>query len=123
MRVALEVLEHFPGGVSFVDLSPITDPRLVAHTISSAFRVRQESGLPVLDVLTEHLRDRVALMILDNFTGVGWGGDRCDHPSGSARRPGTPSQGGAYRGHARGAILPVDAGSLAPLSRHGMHGQ
>lgn len=74
-RLAVEAASHlperFPDGVFFVDLSPIRDPRLVPDTIASALRFRQESsGRPVLEILTDHLRDRAVLLVLDNFEQV-----------------------------------------------------
>jgi predicted ATPase/class 3 adenylate cyclase len=78
-RLAIEaagrLAEAFPDGTFFVDLSPITDPRLVADTIASALRLRTESGLPVLDIVTDHLRDRAVLMVMDNFEQVLEGAD------------------------------------------------
>jgi predicted ATPase len=50
-------------GVFFVDLSPITDPRLVPDTIATALLLRAESvGRPVLEILTDHLRNRSLLL-------------------------------------------------------------
>jgi predicted ATPase/class 3 adenylate cyclase len=74
-RLALEaarnLVDRHPDGVFFVDLSPITDPRLVPDTIASALHFRQEgSGRPALEILTDHLRDRNALLVLDNFEQV-----------------------------------------------------
>lgn len=71
LEAAARLLDGFPDGVFFVDLSTITDPRLVPDAIVSALRFRPErSGRPVLEILTEHLRDRTALLFLDNFEQV-----------------------------------------------------
>ncbi|MGH2724226.1 MAG: ATP-binding protein [Actinomycetota bacterium] len=70
VEVARRLAEAFPDGTYFVDLSPITDPRLVADTIATALRIRVESMLEVLDVITEHLRDRTVLLVIDNFEQV-----------------------------------------------------
>jgi predicted ATPase/class 3 adenylate cyclase len=70
VEAARRLAEAFPDGTYFVDLSPITDPRLVAETIASTLRIRVESMLEVLDVITEHLRDRTVLLVLDNFEQV-----------------------------------------------------
>jgi predicted ATPase/class 3 adenylate cyclase len=79
-RLAVEVarrsLDAFPDGSYFVDLSPITDPLLVPDSIASALRlVPERSGRSVLQILQEHLRDRTALLILDNFEQVLPGAD------------------------------------------------
>jgi hypothetical protein len=56
--------------VFFVDLSPITDPRLVPDTIASALLLRAESvGRPVLEILTDHLRNR-SLLLTTTFPGA-----------------------------------------------------
>jgi predicted ATPase len=76
VEAARERLSRFPDGVFFVDLSSITDPLLVPDTIASAIRFPAESsGRPVLEVLTDHLRDRSTLLLLDNFEQVLPGAD------------------------------------------------
>jgi predicted ATPase/class 3 adenylate cyclase len=79
-RLAVEVargsLDAFPDGSYFVDLSPITDPLLVPDSIASALLlVPERSGRSVLEILEEHLRDRTALLLLDNFEQVLPGAD------------------------------------------------
>ncbi|MFN2589307.1 MAG: adenylate/guanylate cyclase domain-containing protein, partial [Actinomycetota bacterium] len=71
---ALRLAGNFPDGTYFVDLSAIRDPRLVPDTIASALRLRPEGG-PVLEVVTDHLRDRTVLLVLDNFEQVVEGAD------------------------------------------------
>jgi predicted ATPase/class 3 adenylate cyclase len=76
VEAARHLLEGHPDGVFFVDLAPITDPRLVPDTIISALHFRQgSSGRPILEILTDHLRDRKALLVLDNFEQVLAGAD------------------------------------------------
>jgi predicted ATPase/class 3 adenylate cyclase len=70
IEAARRLAEDFPDGTYFVDLSPIIDPRLVADTIASALHLRVESMLEVLDVITDHLRDRAVLLMIDNFEQV-----------------------------------------------------
>jgi predicted ATPase/class 3 adenylate cyclase len=72
---AARLARDFPDGTYFVDLSAIRDPRLVPDTIASALRLRPESGLPLLEVVTDHLRDRTVLLVLDNFEQVVEGAD------------------------------------------------
>jgi class 3 adenylate cyclase len=79
-RLAVEVarrsVDAFPDGSYFVDLSPITDPMLVPDSIASALRFLPErSGRSVLEILQDHLRDRKALLLLDNFEQVLPGAD------------------------------------------------
>ena len=76
VQAARRVMGRFPDGVFFVDLSSVTDPQLVPDTIGSALKFRQESsGRPVLEILTDNLRDRTMLLLLDNFEQVLPGAD------------------------------------------------
>jgi predicted ATPase/class 3 adenylate cyclase len=76
VETARQLLDGHPDGVFFVDLSPIRDPRLVPDTIASALHFREgSSGRPILEILTDHLRDRNALLVLDNFEQVLSGAD------------------------------------------------
>ncbi len=72
-RLALEAagktLERFRDGVFFVPLAAITDPELVASTISDALALRHTT-VPPGERLTEYLSDLEMLVILDNFEQV-----------------------------------------------------
>jgi len=48
----------------------IGDPGLVAAEIASALAVRPESDRPEIDIVSEHLRDKELLLVLDNFEQV-----------------------------------------------------
>jgi predicted ATPase/class 3 adenylate cyclase len=67
LQAAGAVLEDYRDGVFLVELSPVTDPRLIASRIAHAVGVRVEGGRPALDTLQEQLRDREMLVVLDNF--------------------------------------------------------
>ena len=66
LKVAADQLDRFADGVFFVDLTPITDPDLVPSMIAQALLVRDEPGRDLLDTLTDHVRDRHLLIVLDN---------------------------------------------------------
>jgi predicted ATPase/class 3 adenylate cyclase len=70
IQVASRLLGSFTDGVFFVDLSSISDPTVVAPTVAKALAVPQQSGLPVLDAVKNHLRNRSALIVFDNFEQV-----------------------------------------------------
>jgi predicted ATPase/class 3 adenylate cyclase len=74
LEVAAESLADFRDGVFFVDLSATTIPEFVPATIAGALHLREQPGLPVLDTVVEHLRDRELLLVLDNFEQVVEGG-------------------------------------------------
>jgi predicted ATPase/class 3 adenylate cyclase len=69
-RLALEaaaaLLESFPDGVWFVDLSQLSDPALVSTTIAAALGVRDE-GSGLTDRLAALLSGKRSLLVLDNF--------------------------------------------------------
>jgi predicted ATPase/DNA-binding CsgD family transcriptional regulator len=70
LQVAAEVSEMFPGGVFFVNLSPISGPTLVVPAIAEALAIQERSGRSLLERLTEELRQRQMLLLLDNFEHV-----------------------------------------------------
>ena len=70
LKVANDHLDRFSDGVFFADLSPIFDPALVPPVIAQALVVRDEPGRELLDTLSEHLRDRQVLLVLDNMEQV-----------------------------------------------------
>jgi predicted ATPase/class 3 adenylate cyclase len=70
LAVGQELLEWFPQGLFFVDLSPITDPALVATTIAHTMGIREGGGLPPLENLKRYLSDKGMLLLLDNWEQV-----------------------------------------------------
>jgi predicted ATPase/class 3 adenylate cyclase len=66
VQLGAELMDDFPDGVWFVELAPLTDPRLVAQAVASVLSVKEEAGHPVIDALVKHVRDRRMLIILDN---------------------------------------------------------
>ena len=69
LAVATEVADRFPGGSWFVPLAAISDPDLVAATIAGTLGVLSAAGMP-LERVVEYLRERRALLVLDNFEQV-----------------------------------------------------
>jgi predicted ATPase/DNA-binding XRE family transcriptional regulator len=73
-RLALEVARQagaaFPDGVVFVPLAAIRDPELVLPTIAAALDVRETTAHPLPASLHTYLRDKQALLVLDNFEQV-----------------------------------------------------
>ena len=66
IQVAADLTERFPHGVWFVELAPLTDAGLIPQAMASLFGLREEPGRPLLATLTEYLRRRHLLLILDN---------------------------------------------------------
>ena len=107
LAVAADLAEAYRDGVWFVELAALADPALVPGAVAQVLAVREESRRPLLETLTDHLRDRHLLLVLDN----------CEHrtgrlqlarrgaaaglprPGGAGDQPGAPAGGG-------GAALP-----------------
>jgi predicted ATPase/serine/threonine protein kinase len=71
IQVAVDLVPCFEGGVSFVDLAPITEPSLVASTVARTLGVSESGDSSLVSVLCEHLNARgPTLLLLDNFEQV-----------------------------------------------------
>jgi predicted ATPase/transcriptional regulator with XRE-family HTH domain len=67
IQVAEQLLPHFPDGVWFVDLAPVTDPALLLPTVAIALGLPPASGLAPAAQLQIGLAGRRLLLVLDNF--------------------------------------------------------
>ena len=67
LQLAAEVANQFPDGAFWVPLAPITDPEIVPSTIAHALGVQVAGNEVPLDRLTEHVRGKRMLLVLDNF--------------------------------------------------------
>jgi len=66
LQIAAELLDQFRDGVWFVDLAPLSDPRLVGQMIVSSLVIPERQGLPILKRLLDYLRAKKFLLVLDN---------------------------------------------------------
>ena len=70
-QVAADLAGLFEGGVSFANLAPIADPRLVASAVAQAVGARESGDQPLVQAIAEHLRGvGPTLLLLDNFEQV-----------------------------------------------------
>jgi predicted ATPase/DNA-binding CsgD family transcriptional regulator len=74
LRVAAGVRRAFADGVWLVELSALQDRTLLEQTVADAVGLRDRSTRPALGVLTDHLADKEALLVLDNCEHLA---DRC----------------------------------------------
>ena len=69
-RLALQVaggkLGGFHDGVWLVELAPLADPVLVPQAVASALDVPEQPGRPLTEPLTDYLRSKSLLLLLDN---------------------------------------------------------
>src|SRR5512140_1589748 len=66
LQLAADVLPSFADGVWLAELAPLTDPALVVQTVGSLFHVREQLGMPLNELLTDYLREKDVLLVLDN---------------------------------------------------------
>ncbi|HCG02655.1 MAG TPA: hypothetical protein DEV93_19195, partial [Chloroflexi bacterium] len=66
LQAASELLEDFKDGVWLVELASLSQPELVAQAAAEALGVREEAGRPIAKTLSEWLRDKNLLLLLDN---------------------------------------------------------
>ncbi|RNM16782.1 ATP-binding protein [Nocardioides pocheonensis] len=65
LRVAHDLRRAFPDGVCLVELASLKDPDLLPHTLLAALGIREHSA-PATLVLSDYLRARHILLVLDN---------------------------------------------------------
>jgi len=66
LQLAAELLASFPDGVWLVELAALDSPDLVIQTTAAAFGLRGVPGISLLDMVTDYLRAKELLLILDN---------------------------------------------------------
>jgi predicted ATPase/serine/threonine protein kinase len=65
--LARRMLREFSDGVFFVDLGLLADVELVASAIAQPLGVHESGGVPVTERLKEFLKEKLLLIVLDNF--------------------------------------------------------
>jgi predicted ATPase/DNA-binding SARP family transcriptional activator len=66
LAVAQDLIEGFEGGVWWVDLASLSEPKLVPGAVASALGVREAPDRSLTEVVVEHLKPRKTLLVLDN---------------------------------------------------------
>lgn len=66
LHIAAELLELFPDGVWLAEFASLSDPILVPQTVAAVLGIRESSGRPIMALLTDFLRSKELLLILDN---------------------------------------------------------
>lgn len=67
LRLAIDHESQFLHGTFFVPLAAVTNPRLIDTTIARVLGLRETPGESAWGAVQAFLRDRVVLLILDNF--------------------------------------------------------
>jgi predicted ATPase/class 3 adenylate cyclase/DNA-binding NarL/FixJ family response regulator len=66
VQVAAQLVAHFPDGVWFVDLAPITNPAVVALTVARTLGLPDQPGRSTIEILQSFVGDRSMVLLLDN---------------------------------------------------------
>ena len=66
LEVAREQVPTFKDGAWLIELAPLVDAVYILSTIASTLRLREVQGVPLLDTVTDYLRGKQLLLILDN---------------------------------------------------------
>jgi predicted ATPase/class 3 adenylate cyclase len=66
VQVAAEQIGRFQDGVWLVELASLQNPAYVISTVASTFNLREAQGTPLLDTVTDFLRSKHLLLVLDN---------------------------------------------------------
>jgi predicted ATPase/class 3 adenylate cyclase len=65
VEAAGEVVDDYPDGVWFVDLSAVANGDLVDVSVAAALGLRPEPGRPVIQTIADHTASRRILLVLD----------------------------------------------------------
>jgi len=66
LALAAELLDQYPDGVWLVELASLVEPGLVPGAVAQALGVREEPGRALQATLVDHLKEKRALLVLDN---------------------------------------------------------
>ncbi len=66
LHLAGEVMEAYTDGVWLVELAPLADPGLVPQAVATVFGLKEEPGKSILLTLTQYLKSKNLLLLLDN---------------------------------------------------------
>ena len=66
LQLAADAMDHHPDGVWWVELAPLEDPELLQAAVTGAIGLQEVAGQASISTLIEHLRERRALLVLDN---------------------------------------------------------
>src|SRR6516225_4213787 len=66
LQIAADVIEGYRDGVWLVEFAPLADPAFVATTVASTLNVPEQPGRDITETLTNALRHKTLLLVLDN---------------------------------------------------------
>ena len=66
LQVAADLVAAYADGVWLVELAALSDPSLVVQAVASALGLREEPGRSLTETLTDYLKPKTLLLVLDN---------------------------------------------------------
>ena len=66
VALAAQMADRFEDGVWWVELAPLSDPRLVPQSVASVLRVQEPPGRSLTEAIADDLEDLEILLVLDN---------------------------------------------------------
>lgn len=66
LKISHELVETFDDGAWWIDLASLEDPDLVVQTVAKVLGVRDAPGQPLLETLSDQLKPKRLLLVLDN---------------------------------------------------------
>jgi non-specific serine/threonine protein kinase len=66
LRAASGLFDVFPDGIWLIELAPLTEPALVPQAVATVLGFKEEPGRSHLSTLTDRLRGKTILLVLDN---------------------------------------------------------
>jgi predicted ATPase/DNA-binding SARP family transcriptional activator len=66
MQAAAIAIERFPGGICFVDLTPVPDGERLPLAVAAGLGIAEQAGRGIAETVVEGLGDARRLLILDN---------------------------------------------------------
>ena len=66
LQVAVEQFSEFKDGAWLIELAPLAKPTYIVSAIASTFNLRELQGVSLIDTVTDYLRGKKLLLLLDN---------------------------------------------------------
>lgn len=66
LQVAAEVLHTFPQGIWLIELAPLSDALQIIPAMAHVFGLQEQPFVPFAALVTDYLRDKHVLLLLDN---------------------------------------------------------
>ena len=66
LQTAAEQISNFQDGVWLIEFAALQDPAYIISTVASTFNLREAQGTSLLDTVTDLLRTKHLLLVLDN---------------------------------------------------------